>query len=117
MNLAKALKVTVNVPVEFMGETVNISLRPYHSLLPADAEALAEAAAKSEVDALRRLIPVAVAGWDLDWDGEPFPPTYENTERCPAVFLVAIGEAIQGVWQGNAQSASSSQGTSEPAAK
>jgi hypothetical protein len=31
-----------------------------------------------------------VTWWDIDWDGEPFPPTAENMARIPIDFATEL---------------------------
>jgi len=56
-----------------------------------------------------------IKGWDIDMNGEPFPPNFENLSKCPADFLGHILELVSENWQGKSQT--SEQSASGSAAK
>lgn len=50
-----------------------------------------------------------IVSWNLDWDGEPFPPTIENlTEICDFDFLMQLVTAISETFSGKKPTATAS---------
>jgi hypothetical protein len=56
-----------------------------------DADPIKKAIAMSEV----------ITAWDIDMNGEPFPPNAENLSRTPNKFLDRMLDKIAESWQGN----------------
>jgi hypothetical protein len=44
-----------------------------------------------------------ITDWDVEMDGEPFPPTAENFAKVPKKFSAHIINTIAASWQGNPQ--------------
>ena len=44
-----------------------------------------------------------VTNWDIEMDGQPFPPTVENLAQVPKKFIAHIVNTISKSWQGNPQ--------------
>lgn len=58
-----------------------------------------------------------LTAWDIDWNGEPFPPTTENLAKLPIEFLTYVMERISESWSGNGQTPSASASGSAASAK
>lgn len=77
-----------------------ITMRVYSErITPALQQQIREALQTSEAEAMRTIISEAVESWSLTWQGAPFPPTCENTLRCPVSFIAAAGAAILALWR------------------
>lgn len=45
-----------------------------------------------------------ITAWDLDADGEPFPPTKDNFASMPVDFLAYMIERMSEIWAGEKKS-------------
>ena len=86
MNLAKVLELdkTVRIEDEYNGEKYwfeakaeMVTPRFLQQVKEWDADPIKKAIAMSEV----------ITAWDIDMNGEPFPPTFENLDSLPPKFL------------------------------
>lgn len=87
-------------------------------LTPAFLDALTQYEEKRDSAAIARHISKNLVSWNLTWNGEAFPPTFENlTEVCDFEFLMQIVTAISETFSGNAQKPAKSQSLSAVSAK
>ncbi len=110
-NIADVLEIAVSTPFEYRGTRIEMEVY-IERITPEFRERLAAATDKSEEDAVRALVVEAAKSWSLNWNGQPFPPTYENTSRCPYSFLAAAANAVLKVWSGDPTNATNSLSTS-----
>jgi hypothetical protein len=137
VNIATSLEPTVKHSFDWQDDKVNLEIfvQRMSSESLADLAALSTAAQESDLanvaeqmDRACRLLARLLKSWDLNWNGEPWPPTFENLRSLPVLpppgspddektFFMALLEAVMGLWQGNPTSAENSQGSSAPQAK
>jgi hypothetical protein len=116
MNIATSLEQTVLLPIEWNGETANLTVY-LERITPETLEEISDAAAKSQVDSLCRIVAQFTKSWDIEWNGEPFPPSFDNLRKLPLKFLAKCAEEVLGLWQGNPMSAKSLPSSSAPQVK
>lgn len=74
------------------------------SLTPAFLDSLVQYEEKRDTQAIAKHIAKNLTGWNLTWNDEAFPPTYENlTEVCDFEFLMQIVTVMAETFGGNAQ--------------
>lgn len=109
MNLANLGNRNVRRTFDFDGESVTIEFPP-HKITP-EYRAQLEAMSKSsdedegegeearEVDLAQdaKLVSELLTGWDVEWDGQPYPPTYENLMKVPVTLLGRVSVEIMEV--------------------
>lgn len=126
MNFAKSKSkiITKTFSYNFINEEGNeqsepVTIRFYEKCLtPAFLDSLTQYEAKKDSIAIAKHISKNLVGWDLTWNGEPFPPTVENlTEVCDFDFLMQIVTAISESFAGNAPKPTKSQSLSAVSAK
>src|SRR5436190_18680036 len=100
MNIAKCLEQTVPLPIEWNGETVNLIVY-LERITPESLEEISDAAAKSQVDSLCRIVAQFTKSWDIEWNGDPFPPSFDNLRKLPLKFLATCAEKVLGLMQAN----------------
>lgn len=73
------------------------------SLTPAFLDALMQYEERKDSQAIAAHIAKNLVSWNLNWNGEPFPPTIENlTEVCDFEFLMQIVTTMTETFSGNA---------------
>ena len=96
-------------------ETIELQLRRMSFSLAA-SKAFNEATEKNDVSGIAEILSGIVGEWNIDADGEPFPPTKETIEALPADFVMALATCVFERLNPNPQKAVSSDNGSEPAA-
>lgn len=66
-------------------------------------------------DAIAGLLASLIASWNLDADGEPFPPTADNIKLLPMDFAAVLAEKVLATLSPNPQTANDSDNGSAPA--
>lgn len=99
-NLADSLEAKLNLPVAWKDDVVNMVVY-IERLTPELLKDITEGAQASQVDVICKVVSQLTHSWDLHWNGEEFPPTFENLQQCPLKFLVACAEGILGLINGN----------------
>lgn len=126
MNFAKSKAKTLKKTFEykFLGEDGNeavekIEIEFYEKCLtPAFIDSLTQYEEKRDSVAIAKHLSKNIVGWNLDWNGEPFPPTVENlTEICDFDFLMQLVTAISETFSGKKQTATESPNISVVSAK
>lgn len=121
MNFAKSKGKTIKKTFEYVytdseGNELSepITIEFYEKCLtPAFLDSLMQYEEKKDTVAIARHISKNLVGWDLDWDGEPFAPTFENlSEVCTFDFLMQIVTTMSETFAGNAQKPTKSQSLS-----
>ena len=83
------------------------------SLTPAFLDSLMQYEERKDSQAIASHLAKNLVGWNLDWNGEPFPPTAENlSEVCDFEFLMQIVTAMTETFSGNDQKPAKSQSLS-----
>lgn len=121
MNFAKSKGKTIKKTFEYvytdsegneLSEPVTIEFYE-KCLTPAFLDSLMQYEEKKDTIAIARHISKNLVSWDLDWDGEPFVPTFENlSEVCTFDFLMQIVTTMSETFAGNAQKPTKSQSLS-----
>ncbi len=85
---------------EYAGELIVIDVLP-HKITPAYRAKLATLARKAigeESDEQKhqdaQMVSDLLAGWDVLWDGKPYPPTYKNLMRAPCTLIALVAAEI-----------------------
>jgi hypothetical protein len=96
-------------------ETIELQLkRMSFGMMP--SKELRQALDDEDTTAMAELLSGLIDSWDIDADGEPFPPTAENLKLAPADFTAALVECVlEKVLLPNPQKAGASPNGSEPA--
>lgn len=105
-NIAKTAEKTIDLSFDYEGENIEIKVKP-NVMTPAFGKQLEQSDLTSSHESAVTLVKTAVVDWNLDWNGEPFPPTPENIANCPYGFLTKILTKLTEVWAGNAPKSSS----------
>lgn len=96
--LKKMMNRTKTIPVDWDGETVDVSYFP-HRVTPELLEKVSEAAEKDNLDVLGVMLEPVLDWWDITEDegeGSPRLPTDADTIRnIPMSFLNRLQDAIQ----------------------
>lgn len=92
---------------EFAGEPVNIEILP-HKITPEYRSKLAALAKKAEAEdgaeetqeereQDAQMVSDLMPAWDVQVQGEPFPPTYENLLQVPCTLLGRVASEVMEV--------------------
>lgn len=109
MNFAKSKAKTLKkvFKYEFNSEdgsnaVENIEIEFYEKCLtPAFLDALTKYEEKRDSVSIAKHLAKNIVSWNLDWNGEPFPPTEENlSEVCDFDFLMQLVTAISETFAG-----------------
>lgn len=74
------------------------------SLTPAFLDSLMQYEEKRDTASIAKHISKNLVSWNLTWNDEVFPPTFENlTEVCDFEFLMQIVTTMAEVFSGNGQ--------------
>lgn len=88
------------------------------SLTPAFLDSLMQYEEKKDTVAIARHISKNLIGWNLTWNDQPFPPTFENlAEVCDFEFLMQIVTTMAETFGGNEQKPTKSQSLSAVSAQ
>ena len=98
MNLAALLSQTVSLKIHFSGDVVNAEYLP-HKMTPKFRAFLigldnGVEIGEAQKDSAAQMAAEMLASWDVDYDGQPFPPTYDNLLTVPIELLSAVVRAI-----------------------
>ena len=88
-----------------------------NSLTPKVFRALRKLEENKDVDGLTSALAEIYKRWDIDINGEDFPPTVENLEGLPFDFLTSMVEAVAEGWAGKSTTATKSLNGSAQTAK
>lgn len=55
-----------------------------------------------------KIISDSIESWDMDVEGQPFPPTVDNLKQVPVVYLIAFGKYLGELREGNPTNGASS---------
>ena len=88
-----------------------------NSLTPKVFRALRKLEENKDVDGLTSALAEIYKRWDIDINGEDFPPTVENLEGLPFDFLTSMVEAVAEGWSGKLETATKSLNGSAQTAK
>lgn len=117
MNFAKSKSKTLKKAFQytFSGEdgndaVENIEIEFYEKCLtPAFLDALTKYEEKRDSVSIAKHLAKNIVSWNLDWNGEPFPPTEENlSEVCDFDFLMQLVTAISETFSGKKQTSTAS---------
>jgi hypothetical protein len=112
-NIAKALEATIDISFEYEaknGDVTGISVKVLEeSLTPKTFSDIRGFEKEQDAMKLAETLSNIVRGWDIEYNGEPFPPTFENLSRCPFSFLLALVNAIGETWAGKKPTPTASQ--------
>jgi hypothetical protein len=100
-NIARTAQRTIPVVFIYDDETIEVKVKP-NAMTPAFAKEIEAVQKESQHDMVVKLVSSVVVSWNLEWDGEDFPPTESNLSKCPYDFLGQILEKITEIWAGNA---------------
>lgn len=98
VNLATLAEKTSKLQVKFADEVINAEYRPY-KMTPKFRALLIGLEADGGIGegnkvAVAEMLAQMVAGWDVESNGEPYPPTYDNLVDVPVEILGAVADAI-----------------------
>lgn len=99
MNIAKAIDREETLTFDWESEPVEIRFKP--NTVTAELAVTLENL-NTVAELIERLAPI-VSGWNLDWNGELFPPNAENMSKVPASFIREMFQRMAEVWSGNGQ--------------
>jgi len=114
MNISTLLTQTEPFSIEWNGETVTFQ---------AYKNALTPQLSQQWVDAARKPLGLAyfaasvVESWDVDMNGEPFPPTPDNFAIIPTKFIEKMLDMVAESWTGDSGEVNASDNGSEATAK
>lgn len=74
-----------------------------------------EAIENQDGEGIAVMLSKLIDSWNLDADGEPFPPTPENITALPIEFASTLAEKVLAILSPNPTSANDSPNGSEPA--
>lgn len=87
-------------------------------LTPAFMDSLSQFEQTRNASHIGQQLSEAITEWDLDWNGEPFPPSFENlTTKCDVDFVMELVNQMSESFSGNGQTPSVSQNGSAGLAK
>lgn len=98
VNLATLAEKTVKLEIKFADEVIKAEYRPYKMtptfrtvLIGLDKEnGVGEKNRVAVVEMLSQML----ASWDVETNGEPYPPTYDNLVEVPVEILGAVADAV-----------------------
>lgn len=98
LNLATLLSQTVLLPIPFGDDVINAEYKP-HKMTPKFRAFLINldngaGLGEAQKDSAAQMAAEMLASWDVDYDGQPFPPTYDNLLTVPIELLSAVVRAI-----------------------
>lgn len=96
-------------------ETIELELKRMSFSLAA-SKAFQEATEKNDVSGMAEILAGIIGKWNIDADGEPFPPQKETIEALPADFVMALASCVFERLNPNPQKAVVSDNGSEQAA-
>lgn len=114
MNIGTVIDKTVDITFEYNGESVTMQVRE-ESLSPQFEQGLRDTIDRP-IAAAETLVSV-ITGWDIDYNGEPFPPTLDNLKILPVSFYEATIAAIGEMFAGKLKKSEPSANGSAPAVK
>lgn len=109
MNIASILDTTVEIAFDYTDKETEESATitavvQKECLTPGFGQMLLNLDNNKDYDGLANELAVVTRSWDIDYNGEPFPPIVENLRRVPIDFLVAFLQAITEQWAGKSKS-------------
>ena len=121
-NVSKLIDETVSVSFSYThestGEVGEINaLVKKASLTPSFGQMLVDFENSSDFISVARELSEIATEWDMDYNGEPFPPSFDNLRRLPMPFLAAFIRAITEQWSGKPKMSKVSGNGSAQAAK
>ena len=105
MNIGNELDAQVPFSFERKGETVKGTIKE-SCLTPDFLEALGKF--QSHPTEMARVFADSIGEWNLDYHGEPFPPTFDNLRRMPLAFYEDFMNGISEIFAGKSQTPSAS---------
>lgn len=72
-------------------ETITLGLKRM-AFSTATSKAFRNSIDESDTDAIAEMLAKLIGEWNMDANGEPFPPTVENINACPADFIAQVAE-------------------------
>lgn len=114
MNIGTVIDKTVDLTFEYNGESVTLQVRE-ESLSPQFEQSLQDTVKRplAAAEAFARVI----VSWDIDYNGDPFPPTVDNLKILPVSFYEAVMSAVGEMFQGKLKKSEQSANGSAPVAK
>lgn len=98
VNLATLAEKTSKLQVKFADEVINAEYRPYKMtpkfralLIGLDKDG---GIGEGNKVAVAEMLSQMLASWDVETNGEPYPPTYENLVDVPVEILGAVADAV-----------------------
>lgn len=74
-------------------ETIELQLKRM-AFTQAAPKKLVKALNDEDTETIASLLDGLVVEWNLDWNGEPFPPNTQNIGSRPAEFIDQLGECV-----------------------
>lgn len=97
MNIS-TLNKTARLEIEYNGEKVWFQCKT-NALTPRFLDQVSNI--QTDVKLLAKALASVVTEWDINLDGQPFPPTEENLLDVPTPFLTTMIEKMTEVWGGD----------------
>lgn len=98
MDIATTLEKQADLKGEWNGEAFSFSVK-VNSMTPQFLQAYKDIDDKPI--GLASALSGTITAWDIDLNGQPFPPTEGNLAACPAPFLFYLVGKVSEVWSGN----------------
>ena len=97
MDLAKLKKKNIKRKFEYEGEKINYEIKGGF-LTPSFIHVLSNLQQDANLKGLAEEMAKAIVSWDIDWNGEEFPPTFENLYNLDMDFVNALLEDMSAVF-------------------
>lgn len=98
VNLATLAEKTVKLEVKFADEVINAIYHPYKMtpkfralLIGLDKDG---GIGEGNKVAVAEMLSQMLASWDVELNGEPYPPTYDNLVDVPVEILGAVADSV-----------------------
>lgn len=114
MNIGTVIDKTVEIEFEYKGELVKMEIVE-EAMTPGFSQSLQDVD-KNPIE-LASAFASVTKDWNIDYNGEPFPPNLENFKRLPMSFYEKAMEALGESFAGKQQTSSESVNGSAPPAK
>lgn len=105
MNIAALVSDTTDITFSYRGEDITATFLT-DCLSPDFLQGLKDM--EDTPVEIARVLGDALQSWNIDWDGESFPPTFENLRKLPFDFHTALANTIAETWTGKSQTPSES---------
>lgn len=107
----------VNADEQEVSESITFSF-PEKCLTPGFFDAIARFQETRNASEIARHLSRNIRKWNLDWNSEPFPPSYDNLANvCDFGFLMELVNEMSASFSGNGQTPSESANGSDHSAQ